>query len=81
MAKVGLKPFVACNGRRNLINQLTDGTNFKDVRYRNISDDYRSILNNKRKLNFYINLDKNTKLVQKCMNEGNNEEVCNGRIY
>lgn len=48
MAKVELKPFVAWNGRRNLINQLTDGTNFKDVRYRNISDDYRSILNNKR---------------------------------
>ena len=48
LAKVGLKPFVAWNGRRNLINQLTDGTNFKDVRYRNISDDYRSILNNKR---------------------------------
>lgn len=48
LAKAGLKPFVAWNGRRNLINQLTDGTNFKDVRYRNISDDYRSILNNKR---------------------------------
>jgi hypothetical protein len=40
LAKVGLKPFVAWNGRRNLINQLTNGTNFKDVRYRNISDDY-----------------------------------------
>ena len=32
-------------------------------------------------IDFYINLDKNTKLVQECINEGNSEEVCNGRIY
>lgn len=30
---------------------------------------------------FYINLDKNTKLIQECMNEGNSEEVCRSRIY
>jgi len=30
---------------------------------------------------FYINLEQNTKLVQECMDEGNSEEVCKGRIY
>ena len=32
-------------------------------------------------IDFYINLEKNTKLVQKCMDEGNSEEVCNSRVY
>ena len=30
---------------------------------------------------FYINLDKNTKLIQECMNEGNSEEACRSRVY
>lgn len=32
-------------------------------------------------IDFYINLEKNTKLVQECMDKGNSEEVCNGRVY
>ena len=32
-------------------------------------------------IDFCINLEKNTKLVQECMDEGNSEEVCNGRVY
>ena len=48
LGKSGLNSFIEWNGRRNLINQLSNGNNFKDIRYRNISDDYRNILNNKR---------------------------------
>lgn len=32
-------------------------------------------------IDFYINLDKNTKLVQECMSAGLSEEVCNSRVY
>ena len=32
-------------------------------------------------IDFYINLDQNTKFVQECMDEGNSEEVCNSRLY
>ncbi|MBO6281123.1 MAG: hypothetical protein J6N49_01185, partial [Alphaproteobacteria bacterium] len=48
LGKSGLNSFIEWNGRRNLINQLSNGNNFKDIRYRNISDDYRNILNDKR---------------------------------
>ena len=32
-------------------------------------------------LDFYINLAQNTRLVQECIDEGNSEEVCKGRVY
>ena len=32
-------------------------------------------------IDFYMNVDKITKLVQECMDEGTSEEVCKGRVY
>ena len=32
-------------------------------------------------VDFCINLERNTKFVQECMDEGNSEEACNGRVY
>ncbi len=45
LASAGLDRYVAKNGRKNLINQLTNGNNFRDIRYRNISNEFKDTLN------------------------------------
>ena len=32
-------------------------------------------------LDYYVNLDKNTKLIQECIAEGNSEVSCKSRVY
>ena len=48
-ARYGYDQILRWNGRRNLTNQLKRGNNFKDIRYRNISNELRDVLNQTRR--------------------------------